>query len=60
MQRRLSGSETALRLNSMNRSGRYSMGFAGKGIDPDWKMKQEMLSKAWTTNWRELPVAKIT
>jgi DNA polymerase V len=34
----------------MNRSGRYSIGFAGKGIDPDWQMKREMLSKAWTTN----------
>ena len=46
-------------MDSMNRSGRYSIGFAGKGIDPGWKMKREMLSKAWTTNWKELPAAKL-
>lgn len=54
------GSDALMSLmDSMNRSGRYSIGFAGKGIDPDWKMKREMLSKAWTTNWKELPVAKL-
>ena len=53
------GSEVLMSLmDSMNRSGRFSIGFAGKGFDPDWKMKREMLSKAWTTNWKELPVAK--
>ena len=54
------GSEALMSLiDKMNQSGRYNIGFAGKGIDPDWKMKREMLSKAWTTNWKELPVAKV-
>lgn len=54
------GSEALMNLlDSMNRSGRYSIGFAGKGIDPGRKMKREMLRKAWMTNWKELPVAKL-
>ena len=54
------GSEVLMSLmDSMNRPGCYSIGFAGKGIDPDWKMKRKMLSKPWTTSWKELPVAKI-
>lgn len=53
------GSEALMSLmDSMNRSARYSIGFADKGIDPDWKMKWELLSKAWATNWKDLPVAK--
>lgn len=47
-------------MDRMNRSGRYNIGFAGKGIDPEWKMKRDMLSNAWTTNWKEIPVAKIS
>lgn len=47
------GSEALMSLmDSMNQSGRYSIGFVGKGINPDQKMKREMLSKAWTTNWK--------
>lgn len=41
------GSEALMSLmDSMNLPGRYSIGFAGKGIDPDRKMKREILSKA--------------
>lgn len=54
------GSEAMMSLmDSMNRSGRYSIGFAGKGIQPEWRMKRQMLSKAWTTNWKEIPVARV-
>lgn len=54
------GSDALMSLmDKMNRSGRYSIGFAGKGIQPEWRMKREMLSKAWTTNWKELPIARI-
>ena len=54
------GSEALMSLSDkMNQSGHYNIGFAGKGIDPDWKMKCEMLSKEWTTNQKELPVAKV-
>ncbi|EMV0540868.1 DUF4113 domain-containing protein, partial [Salmonella enterica] len=33
--------------------------FAGRGITPEWQMKQEMLSPAYTTRWSELPIAKL-
>lgn len=36
------GSEALMSLmDSMNRSGRYSIGFAGKGIQPEWRMKRQ-------------------
>jgi DNA polymerase V len=54
------GSEALMSLmDKMNRFGRYSIGFAGKGIQPKWWMKRDMLSKAWTTNWKEIPVVRI-
>lgn len=54
------GSEALMNLmDKMNRSGRYNIGFAGKGIQPEWRMKREMLSHAWTTNWKQIPVAKV-
>jgi DNA polymerase V len=54
------GSDALMSLmDKMNRSGRYSIGFAGKGIQPEWRMKREMLSKAWTTNWKDIPLARI-
>ncbi|WP_143350295.1 DUF4113 domain-containing protein, partial [Enterobacter hormaechei] len=28
-------------------------------IAPDWQMKREMLSPAYTTRWKELPVARF-
>lgn len=46
-------------MDKMNRSGHYRIGFAGKGIQPEWRMKREMLSKAWTTNWKDIPLARI-
>ncbi len=54
------GSEALMSLmDKMNRSGRFNIGFAGEGIQPKWRMKRDMLSKAWTTNWKEIPVARI-
>ncbi|NUY44376.1 DUF4113 domain-containing protein [Pantoea brenneri] len=35
------------------------MWFAGQGISNEWKMKREMLSPAWTTNWKDTPVATV-
>lgn len=46
-------------LDGINQSGMGSVWFAGQGIDTDWKMKREMLSPAWTTNWKDIPVARI-
>lgn len=47
-------------LDGINHSGLGKVWFAGQGIDPDWKMKREMLSPAYTTRWKEIPVAKLT
>ncbi|KGT88741.1 DNA polymerase V subunit UmuC [Erwinia typographi] len=46
-------------LDAMNRSGRFRIGFAGKGIEPAWQMKREMLSPAWTTRWKDIPTARL-
>ncbi|HDV4828897.1 TPA: DUF4113 domain-containing protein, partial [Escherichia coli] len=29
------------------------------GIAPSWQMKRDMLSPAYTTRWRDIPVARI-
>ncbi|MBD2782198.1 DUF4113 domain-containing protein, partial [Xenorhabdus sp. 38] len=46
-------------LDEMNKSGKFNIGFAGKGIDPTWKMRRAKLSPAYTTNINELPIAKV-
>ncbi|EHQ9373866.1 DUF4113 domain-containing protein, partial [Escherichia coli] len=42
-------------VDSINHSG----WFAGRGIAPEWQIKREMLSPAYTTRWNELPVARL-
>lgn len=46
-------------VDSINHSGLGKVWFAGRGIAPEWAMKREMLSPAYTTRWNELPVAAI-
>lgn len=46
-------------LDSINHSGLGRVWFAGRGIAPEWQMKREMLSPAYTTRWKELPVARF-
>ncbi|HHL3769152.1 TPA: DUF4113 domain-containing protein, partial [Klebsiella pneumoniae] len=46
-------------LDGINHSGLGKVWFAGRGIAPDWQMKREMLSPAYTTRWKELPVARF-
>ncbi|EBA7134490.1 translesion error-prone DNA polymerase V subunit UmuC [Salmonella enterica] len=46
-------------LDGINHSGQGKVWFAGRGIAPDWQMKRELLSPAYTTRWNELPVAAI-
>lgn len=46
-------------LDKINHTGIGHIWFAGQGIAPAWAMKREMLSPAYTTRWRELPVAKM-
>ncbi|AUX72973.1 translesion error-prone DNA polymerase V subunit UmuC [Erwinia pyrifoliae] len=45
-------------IDSLNRSGKGKVWFAGQGIEKAWKMKREMLSPAYTTRYADLPVAK--
>lgn len=46
-------------LDSINHSGLGKVWFVGRGIAPEWQMKREMLSPAYTTRWSEIPVATI-
>lgn len=44
-------------VDGINHSGLGRVWFAGRGIAPEWQMKREMLSPAYTTNWKGLPSA---
>ncbi|HFE4538016.1 TPA: Y-family DNA polymerase [Escherichia coli] len=46
-------------MDGINHSGLGKVWFAGRGIAPEWQMKREMLSPAYTTRWNDLPVAMI-
>ncbi|MBP2171675.1 DNA polymerase V [Erwinia toletana] len=46
-------------LDKVNNSGLGKIWFAGQGVDPDWQMKREMLSPAWTTRWKDIPTARL-
>ncbi|MCG5292280.1 MULTISPECIES: translesion error-prone DNA polymerase V subunit UmuC [Providencia] len=45
-------------LDAINKSGQGKVWFASKGSDSGYKMKREMLSPAYTTNFDKLPVVK--
>jgi DNA polymerase V len=36
------------------RLGRDTLGFAGSGLARPWKLRRELLSKRYTTDWNEL------
>lgn len=46
-------------VDGINHSGLGKVWFAGRGIAPEWQMKREMLSPAYTTRWNDLPVEVI-
>ncbi|ECR7588177.1 Y-family DNA polymerase [Salmonella enterica] len=46
-------------LDGINHSGLGKVWFAGRGIAPEWQMKREMLSPAYTTKWSDIPCASI-
>lgn len=46
-------------LDGINHSGKGKVWFAGRGISPEWQMKREMLSPAYTTRWEDIPIARI-
>ena len=45
-------------MDTLNNKHGKTLWFASQGTKQEWGMKREMLSPAYTTNWRELPVAK--
>lgn len=52
-------SEALMRvMDSVNQRGNGTLWFAGQGIQKPWAMKREMLSPAYTTRYRDLPIAK--
>ncbi|WP_353614473.1 translesion error-prone DNA polymerase V subunit UmuC [Mangrovibacter phragmitis] len=54
------GSEKLMQvIDHINQSGLGQIGFAGKGIQPDWQMKREQLSPSWMTRWSDIPVAML-
>lgn len=46
-------------LDQINHSGMGKVWFAGRGIAPEWQMKREMLSPAYTTRWSDIPTARL-
>ncbi|MFV4848080.1 Y-family DNA polymerase (plasmid) [Edwardsiella tarda] len=46
-------------LDEINHSGIGKVWFAGRGMAPEWQMKREMLSPAYTTRWSDLPCASF-
>ena len=46
-------------LDKINQSGIGQLWFAGRGASPEWRMKREMLSPAYTTRWKDIPKARI-
>ena len=47
-------------VDGINHSGKGKVWFAGRGISPEWQMKREMLSPAYTTHWEDIPIAGIS
>lgn len=47
-------------VDGINHSGKGKIWFAGRGIAPEWQMKRELLSPAYTTRWSDIPAAKLT
>jgi DNA polymerase V len=45
-------------IDTLNKSGKRKVWFAGQGIEKSWSMKREMLSPAWTTRYSDFPVVK--
>lgn len=46
-------------LDIINRKyGKNTLKFAGSGLKQEWKMKQDKLSKSYTTKWSDIPIVK--
>jgi len=42
-------------MDQINRSGQGNIFFASQDVSPQWAMKREHLSPAYTTQWEALP-----
>tara|TARA_R110001583_G_scaffold100369_2_gene246329 strand:+ start:269 stop:1333 length:1065 start_codon:yes stop_codon:yes gene_type:complete len=45
-------------MDTLNSKHSKTLWFASQGTKQEWGMKRELLSPAYTTNWRELPIAR--
>lgn len=45
-------------IDKINHSGKGNVFFASQGTSPQWAMKRDHLSPAYTTRWEELPVVR--
>ncbi|MEO3879991.1 translesion error-prone DNA polymerase V subunit UmuC [Rheinheimera fenheensis] len=45
-------------MDTLNNKHGKTLWFASQGSKQEWGMKRELLSPAYTTNWRDLPVVK--
>ena len=45
-------------MDNLNSKHGKTLWFASQGTIQEWGMKRELLSPAYTTNWRELPIAR--
>ncbi|EJR7832730.1 TPA: Y-family DNA polymerase [Salmonella enterica] len=60
IQPRANSDELMKALDGINNSGLGKVWFAGRGIAPEWQMKRDMLSPAYTTRWKDIPIARIS
>lgn len=45
-------------IDQLNRLyGKHTMRFAAEGMNKKWAMKRDRMTQAFTTNWKELPIA---
>lgn len=45
-------------MDNLNTKFGKTIWFASQGVKQEWSMKRELLSPAYTTNWKQLPVAR--
>ncbi|HBH6890249.1 translesion error-prone DNA polymerase V subunit UmuC [Serratia bockelmannii] len=54
------GSEQLMKVvDGINHSGLGKIWFAGQGTDQVWRMRRDLLSPAYTTRWKDIPVARV-
>ncbi len=56
---RINSEQLMATIDSINQSGKSKIAFIGQGINPEWQMKREMLSPAYTTRVTDIPIAII-